>query len=218
MRQIADGLWQLSGWPGDLLNVYLAGDVLIDAATRWAAPGVLRQLRHRPVRLVALTHCHPDHNGAARAVCDRFGVPLACHEADAPAAEGRGPMLPDNWIVRLGTRLLAGPPCPVGKLLREGDEVGGFRVVHAPGHTPGHVVLFRDRDRVALAGDLLANIAVLTGTPGLREPPTFFSVDAALNRHSVRGLAELAPSLACFGHGPPLRDRRALRRFADRLG
>jgi hydroxyacylglutathione hydrolase len=218
MRMLADGLWRLSGWPGDVLNVYLAGDVLIDAATRWAAPRILRQLRRRQVRLVALTHCHPDHNGAARAVCESFGVPLACHEADVPTAEGRGPMLPDNWIVRLGTRLLAGPPCPVGRVLREGDEVGGFRVVHAPGHTPGHVVLFRESDRVAIAGDLLANTDFVTGAAGLREPPSFFSIDPALNRRSVRVLAELAPSLVCFGHGAPLRDRRVLQRFAERLG
>jgi glyoxylase-like metal-dependent hydrolase (beta-lactamase superfamily II) len=215
---IADGVWQLAGFPPDVLNVYLAGDVLIDAATRWDVPRVLRQLRGRTLRLVLLTHCHPDHRGAARAVCDRFGVPLACHEADAPAAEGRAPMLPDNWLVRVGSRLLAGPPCPVGRTLHDGDEVAGFRVVHAPGHTPGHIILFRDSDRLAIAGDLMANTDFVTGRSGLREPPTFFSADPARNRLSIRLLARLAPAVVCFGHGPPLRDHRVLERFAARLG
>jgi glyoxylase-like metal-dependent hydrolase (beta-lactamase superfamily II) len=215
---IADGVWQLAGFPPDVLNVYLAGDVLVDAATRWDVPRVLRQLRGRTLRLVLLTHCHPDHRGAARAVCDRFGVPLACHETDAPAVEGRAPMLPDNWLVRLGSRLLAGPPCPVGRTLHDGDEVAGFRVVHAPGHTPGHIILFRDSDRLAIAGDLMANTDFVTGRSGLREPPTFFSADPARNRLSIRLLAGLAPAVVCFGHGPPLRDRRVLERFAARLG
>jgi hydroxyacylglutathione hydrolase len=217
MRQIADGLWQLSGFPPDLFNVYLAGDVLIDAATRWAVPRILRQLRGRRPRLVALTHCHPDHQGAARAVCQRFGAPLACHEADAPAAEGQVPMSPDNWPVRLGTKLWAGPPHPVGRVLREGDVAAGFRVIHAPGHTPGHIIFFRDADRVAVAGDLLANVSYLSGWPGLREPPAFLSADPDQNRRSVRLLADLGPSLVCFGHGPPLRDPRRLERFVAGL-
>lgn len=217
MKKIADGLWQLSGFPPDLFNVYLAEDVLIDAGTRWARRRIFRQLRGRALRLVALTHCHPDHQGAARAVCERFGVPLACHEADAPAAEGRTPMLPDNGPIRLGVKLWAGPPCPVGRVLREGDEVAGFRVVHAPGHTPGHTVFFRDADRVAVAGDLLANVRILGGWPGLREPPTFLSADPEENRRSVRILADLRPSLVCFGHGSPLRDLRRLEAFVARL-
>jgi glyoxylase-like metal-dependent hydrolase (beta-lactamase superfamily II) len=97
--------------------------------------------------------------------------------------------------------------------LREGDDVAGFRVVHAPGHTPGHVLYFREADRVCLAGDLLANINFLTGQPGLREPPAFFSEDAAENRRSIQILIGLKPSLVCFGHGPPLRNPELLDRF-----
>src|SRR5271165_416656 len=102
MREVADGVWQLAGFPRDMFNVYLMGDVLVDAATRWARWRIVRQVRDRPLRMVALTHCHPDHQGAARALCRRFGVPLACHEADVPAMEGRTSMQPDNRLMRLG--------------------------------------------------------------------------------------------------------------------
>jgi glyoxylase-like metal-dependent hydrolase (beta-lactamase superfamily II) len=132
--------------------------------------------------------------------------------------EGRAPMLPDHWLLRPGLPLLAGPPWPVGRVLRDGDEVAGFRVVHAPGHTPGHVAFFRAADGVAVAGDLLANAEPLAGRPWLREPPALFSADPAENRRSVRLLAGLGPSLVCFGHGPPLRDPRVLQRFAAGLG
>jgi glyoxylase-like metal-dependent hydrolase (beta-lactamase superfamily II) len=193
--------------------VYLAGGVLFDAGTRWARPRIVRQLRGKDVRLVALTHCHPDHQGSAKAVCNTFGVSLACHEADAPAAEGRAPMVPRNWIVQLAVSLWAGPPCPVGQLLHEGDEVGGFRVVHTPGHTPGHIVFFRERDRVAIAGDVLANVHFVTGRVALREPPPWLCADPADNRRSARRLAELRPEVVCFGHGPALRDANLLKRF-----
>jgi glyoxylase-like metal-dependent hydrolase (beta-lactamase superfamily II) len=217
MKLLAPGVWQLQGFPRDLFNVYLVEDVLIDTATRWAYRRIVRQLRGRSLRLVALTHCHPDHQGSARAICKHFRVPLACHELDVPSMEGRTPMQPDNRMLRLGLRVWAGPPHPVAHPLREGDEIAGFRVVHAPGHTPGHIMLFRASDRVALAGDVLANIHFLTGQAGLREPPPFFSTDPWQNRHSVLRLAELQPALVCFGHGPPLRDMHLLQQFAARL-
>jgi glyoxylase-like metal-dependent hydrolase (beta-lactamase superfamily II) len=214
MHEVAPGLWQLRGVPRDMFNVYWAGGVLFDAATRWAKHRILRQLRGRSVRLVALTHCHPDHQGMARLVCERFGATLACHEADVAAVEGRAAMAPHNWVLRLGVRFWAGPPHPVGRVLREGDEVTGFRVVHAPGHTPGHVIYFREAGRVAIAGDVLANVSFLTGKPGLREPPSFFSVDVSQNRRSILTLADLKPSVVCFGHGPPLRHPELLEKAA----
>jgi glyoxylase-like metal-dependent hydrolase (beta-lactamase superfamily II) len=215
-EKIAEDVWLLAGFPAHYFNVYLLGDVLVDAATRWAKWRVLRQLRDRPPRLVALTHCHPDHQGAAKAVCDAFHVPLACHRADVPAMEGRTRMVPLNRIIRLGEWVWAGPPCPVDKVLDDGEELAGFRVVHAPGHTPGHIMLFRESDRLCIAGDVLANLHFLTGKPGLRLPPPVFSVDMAENRRSVQKLVALQPNTVCFGHGPPLRDFGVLERFASR--
>ena len=217
MRQVAAGVWLLHGYPPDRFNVYLMEDVLVDAATRWARGRILRQLRGRPPRQVALTHCHPDHQGVARLVSRQFKAPLACHALDVPATEGRMPMTPGNWILRLGERVWAGPAAPVARVLHEGDEVAGFRVVHTPGHTPGHVLFFRDADRVAIAGDVLANVSFLTLKPGLREPPPFFSANAAENRQSVRKLAALQPALVCFGHGPPLYRTELLEKFVHRM-
>jgi hydroxyacylglutathione hydrolase len=130
MREVARGVNLLRGFPRDMFNVYLMEDVLVDAATRWARGRILSQLRRRRPRLVALTHCHPDHQGIARIASRQFKAPLACHELDVPAMEGRVPMVPDNWIMRLGMQFWAGPPAPVSRVLRDGDEVAGFRVIH----------------------------------------------------------------------------------------
>jgi hydroxyacylglutathione hydrolase len=216
MNIIADDVWQITGCPANYLNCYLLSDVLIDAATRWSTHRLLGQLRHRHLRLVALTHCHPDHQGAAQAICKSFGVPLACHRADVAAAEGRERMNPPYRIIRLGEWLWAGPGHPVGLELNDGDLVADFRVVHTPGHTPGHCMFFREADRLCIAGDVLANINFLTGKPGLRQPPAFLSSDPAQNRQSIQTLLELEPRTICFGHGPPLRDLRVLERYMAR--
>ena len=138
MEKIAEDVWLFSGFPSHYFNVYLLVDVLVDAATRLGTHRILQQLKGRSLSMVALTHCHPDHQGAAKAVCDTFHVPLACHRADVPAAEGRDHMFPHNWLTRLGEKVMAGPACTVRRVLDDGDEIAGFRVIHAPGHTPGH--------------------------------------------------------------------------------
>jgi glyoxylase-like metal-dependent hydrolase (beta-lactamase superfamily II) len=221
MRELAEGVWQLSGLVPHLINAYLVrtadGDVLIDAGTRWVAGRLLRQLRGRRLAGVALTHVHPDHQGAVAEVCRRFRVPLACHEADADVMEGKSPMRPTTALVRAFGPWLAGAPYPVTRRLKDGDLLGEWRVVHAPGHTPGHVVYHRQRDGVAIAGDLMRNTLLPFGLDRPREPPWFFSVDVDLNRRSIRTLLALRPTLVCFGHGPPSRDLAALERLAAGL-
>ena len=61
MKKLADDVHILHGFPPNAINVYLIGDVLIDAATRRAGRRILRQLSGRTVSAHALTHAHPDH-------------------------------------------------------------------------------------------------------------------------------------------------------------
>jgi glyoxylase-like metal-dependent hydrolase (beta-lactamase superfamily II) len=105
----------------------------------------------------------------------------------------------------------------VARALLEGDEVAGFVVLETPGHSAGHVSYWRESDRALIVGDVLTNISLATGRPGLHEPPAAFTPDPARNRASARRLAELRPQLACFGHGPPLRDPGQLADFVARL-
>jgi len=221
MREMAPGLWQLAGRVPDVINTYLIatprGEVLIDGGTRWATGIILRELRGRKMAGVALTRVHPDHQGAAAEVCTRYRVPLACHDADADVMEGKKPMVPRTPFIRLLDRLWSGPPHPVATRFRDGYLLGEWRVVHAPGHTPGHVLYFRDRDRVAIAGDVVRNASLRGGFGRLDEPPFFCSTDPMENRRSIRKLLELHPSLICFGHGPEMHDLGPLERYVARL-
>jgi glyoxylase-like metal-dependent hydrolase (beta-lactamase superfamily II) len=221
LRPIAPDLWRLRGLPPNAINVYLAGDVLIDAATRLATRRILRQIQDRPLSLLCLTHVHPDHQGAARSVCEARGIPLACHADDVDAMEGRRPVQEahsDNLVNRAIERLWQGPSRRVDRVLSEGDRVGEYEVVHAPGHARGEIILFRESDRVAICGDVIRNLSYATGLPRLDEPPGVFTLDPAENRRSIRRLLELRPAIVCPGHGPPLTDPAKLERLLERFG
>ena len=221
MKQIADGLYQLKGFPPNIMNVYLAGDVLIDAATRHSARRILRQLEGRAVKAHALTHAHGDHQGSSHAVCTELGIPYWVGEGDVEAAQGGGPVIvrkqPGHFQNKVSVRLFAGPGHPVDRVAHEGDEVGGFQVLAVPGHSAGHLAYWRESDRALVLGDVLFGLNPSTGIPGLHTPPDFFTPDPAQNRESARKLAALEPALVCFGHGPPLRDTRRFVGFVEGL-
>lgn len=222
MKELAPGVWRLKEFPLPAVNCYLAGDVLIDAGRTWDRRRIMSEIDGRELSMLALTHVHPDHQGAAKDVCEARGIPLACHADDVDAMEGRRPVqdgyaAADHPVNRLIARFWQGPPHEVSHVFREGDEIAGMRVVHAPGHAPGEVIFFRDSDRVAICGDVIRNMSYATGLPGIKEPPRIFTYDPAENRRSIRKLAELNPSLILPGHGPAVTDMAKLERFVERL-
>ena len=215
MKQLADGVWKLAGFPPNAINAYLLEDVLVDAATRHATRRIVRELRGHELSAHALTHAHPDHQGASRAVCERYGVPFWVGEGDADAAENPkliGERQPDHPIAQFFAKTMTGPGHPVDRVLHGGDEVAGFKVIDVPGHSAGHVAFWRESDGVLVLGDVLNNMDVLTAIPGLTEPKPYLTPDPAENRRSAKKLGPLEPKLVLFGHGAPLRDTR---KFVD---
>jgi hydroxyacylglutathione hydrolase len=220
LKNLAPGVWRLKEMPAPTINVYLAEDVLIDAGRRWDRRRIFGELEGCEISLVALTHVHPDHQGVAKDVCEARRVPLACHRDDVEAMEGKRPVqeaATNNPINRVIQAIWEGPPYRVERVLEHGDEVAGFRVVHAPGHSRGEVIFFRESDRVAICGDVIRNMSYATGLPGIKEPPDLFTYDPPENRRSIRKLAELNPSLILPGHGPPVADIAAFERFVAAL-
>jgi glyoxylase-like metal-dependent hydrolase (beta-lactamase superfamily II) len=90
----------------------------------------------------------------------------------------------------------------------------GWRWIHTPGHTPGHISLFREADRLVVAGDAFVTVkqesalAVLTQLPEVHGPPAYFTTDWEAARRSVQTLADLRPLAAATGHGLPMRGER----------
>jgi glyoxylase-like metal-dependent hydrolase (beta-lactamase superfamily II) len=200
MRELAEGVWQLNGFPPNGINVYIIDDVLIDSGTVFDRGRVLGQIKNRELSAHALTHAHFDHFGSSHWVCESKGIPYWVGTNDVEAVE-TGRMVGPG-----GLGIPSGPSHKVDRKLAEGDQVGSFTVLDTPGHSPGHVSFWRESDRTLVCGDVMwgTNPFLLRGD--LREPHPFVSPDPQLNRESARRLAALDPELVCFGHGPPLRD------------
>ena len=216
MKELAPEVWHLNTIPmPNAVNAYVLGDVLVDAGTRRSGGRILRAIGDHKIGAHALTHAHPDHQGASHDVCERLGVPFWVGTADADAAET--PELirdrqPDHPMARVSHWAFTGPGHTVDRTLAEGDDVAGFKVLHVPGHSAGHIALWRESDRVLVAGDVVNTANPLTGLPGLRLPYDFWTPDPAENRRSAKRLGELEPALVLAGHGPPVRDTR---KFVD---
>ncbi len=204
MLDLAPGVRRLRGFPPAAINAYLVEDVLVDARTRGARRGILRQLQGLSLSAHVVTHGHPDHFGSSHAVCEAFGIPLWAGEGDVHAIETASPELPPGRRAAVMQRGPMPDGHPVARVLREGDEVAGFVVLETPGHTPGHISLWRESDRVLIGGDTFFNL------PRLGAPPEMLTLDPVRNRESMRRLADLRPALSLFGHGPPVRDLEKL--------
>jgi glyoxylase-like metal-dependent hydrolase (beta-lactamase superfamily II) len=220
------------------VNVYLGGVPHAGGSTPWAlvdaglAMGAARILEiaaerfgeeSRPAAIV-LTHGHFDHVGALEALLAVWDVPVYAHTAELPFLTGRRDYPPPDPTVGGGLIARLSPMFPergidLGGRVRElpanGDVPGmpGWRWIHTPGHTPGHVSLFRACDRVLIAGDALCTtrqesvFSVATQRRELSGPPAYFTIDWDKARRSAATLASLKPEVLVPGHGEPIHDR-----------
>jgi glyoxylase-like metal-dependent hydrolase (beta-lactamase superfamily II) len=203
------------------------GLTLIDAGLPGSAPLVadaIRQSGYQPadLRRLVLTHFHPDHTGAAADIAGQGEVEVLAHHADAPfiraGAAGPGPDLAD-WEQPLYEHVMSQLPAQqpltpprIDREIGDGDELGfgdGAVAVAVPGHTPGSVAVYLPRHQVLFTGDAVARSTDGTVIVGV------FNVDRDQAAASLRRLAELDTTVACFGHGEPLtRDAAAQLRAA----
>jgi glyoxylase-like metal-dependent hydrolase (beta-lactamase superfamily II) len=176
---------------------------LIDCGYAGQAPRIERSIANHgrsisELRRVVITHGHPDHAGSARELATR-GVPVLIHAADVPR-------LLTSWL-DLARRPSRGhlfgamtPEPPAERIVEiEDGEIlpmlGGLRVIHTPGHTPGSVCLYGERDRVLFVGDALQR---RFGRVGFAS--RLYSDDYQLAKRSVKRLAELDVETLVFSH------------------
>jgi glyoxylase-like metal-dependent hydrolase (beta-lactamase superfamily II) len=220
IEEVLPGLVRISIAISDIGNVYLLDNVLVDSGLSILADRLLATLEEFEVESHALTHAHADHQGASHAICEQLKIPLWCGEGDRVAMESGdfANLLPnpDSLFSKISENM-SGPPHPVSRSLREGDQVGSFTVIETPGHTLGHLSFWREHDRALVLGDVLFNQNPMTLRKGLRQPFKMATVDPALNRQSARKVAQLAPEVICFGHGPPLYDPQKFIDYVSKL-
>lgn len=156
------------------------------------------------VNWVVLTHHHIDHAGTALAVCQATGARIAIHRADAPYLRAGRPRermtlwgMADRLPARWAPYLVSCADCEVTPL-DDGDVVGGLRVIHAPGHTPGSICLWSASESALFTGDVLNN------ERGIRTPPWTVNHSHLVARSAPDRLRGLRYDRAFFGHGPAI--------------
>lgn len=215
---------------GDAINSFAFLDddgqvTLVDCGLRRAPRRIIDALTHlgrqpSDVTRIVLTHAHGDHAGGASEMVHRTGRDgVAIHEDDREyitrGVEAPGP---PGGLARLIRR---GPtsrfePVSVSEVLVDGQLLsiaGGVRVLHTPGHTPGHISLLHEPTGVLITGDVIVNLAWR-----MTWPLSFVCTNAALNRTSAHVLADTSYDVAAFTHGPEIRDnaRERVRDFVRR--
>jgi glyoxylase-like metal-dependent hydrolase (beta-lactamase superfamily II) len=209
-------VWRIPTTVGDLINSYALVDAdgtvtLVDAGLRRGYRRIqagLDSIGVKPgdVRRVVVTHAHRDHVGGLAKMVAGTGADVAAHEREAPylrdgraprTARGRGGRVP---VATVAEQFLDGTVLPVA---------GGLRVVHTPGHTPGHVSLLHLPTGVLITGDALFNIR------GIRYSMAWACTDPELSRKSADVLGDLDFDLVAFMHGEEIRAgaREAVRAF-----
>ena len=230
--QLAPGIFR-SPTMGDFVNSFalLESDgsvTLVDCGLKGAPPKLVRALadlgRHpRDVQRIILTHAHNDHaGGAASMVRDSAVTGVHAHQADQVYLEAGSapPITANNALGRLLARVqdFSFTSVPVERTLVDGqilDCLGGLRVVHTPGHTPGHISLLHPESGVLITGDCIPN-----PLSRMQWAYSLYCTSPAQNRESATRFADLEFSVAAFTHGTEIRDRarERIRSFLTRKG
>lgn len=206
--RVSEHIWSLHVWAGLPIRVWVVrepeGVTLVDAGIAMMARGIARFIRRLdagPLQRIVLTHGHSDHVGALNALLREWPVPVFAHRIELPYMEGQAPYPRRKKAVASVARGVVQPLPEDGDALR---PVGVLQPYLTPGHAPGHVVYYHERDRVLLAGDLF------TSRRGrLRRPIPMFTADMAEAVRSGAIVERLRPLRLEVCHGGPVFDPAA---------
>ncbi|MCP9493627.1 MAG: MBL fold metallo-hydrolase [Pyrinomonadaceae bacterium MAG19_C2-C3] len=226
LTQLAPDVWCLRD---KIVNLFFVGSkekwMLVDTGLYGSASTIKRTAEKlfgaNTPQFIFLTHGHFDHVGAVKTLAEEWNVAVYAHERELPFLTGRESYPPPDPTVGGGMMaassfLYPRSPIDLGERVKavNGERVHGFdewQILHTPGHTQGHVSLFRERDRFLIAGDAFVTTkqesltAVFTQKVEFHGPPAYFTPDWISARTSVEKLARLKPDTIATGHGQPLR-------------
>lgn len=170
---------------------------------------------------IILTHGHFDHRGALQSLLQEWQVPVYAHPLELAYLKGSSSYPPPDPTAGGGLMSFLSftypkKPINVSEYLKALPEDGsipslkGWEWIHTPGHTPGHISLFRKKDQVLVAGDAFVTTKqeslyhVATQKKRVSGPPKYFTSDWVAAAQSVRELSTLQPSIIVSGHGKAL--------------
>jgi glyoxylase-like metal-dependent hydrolase (beta-lactamase superfamily II) len=218
MRELAPGIYSLGHGKGGHVHAFLIDNVgeltLVDTLFENDARLVLEAIRAlgrspSDLKRIAITHGHRSHLGGLAALKRASSATVYAHEWEADIVAGDRRAQPVSILPRQSLRLLPfqlglwlgrpkHTPCPVDELLDDGDALGPLQVLHAAGHSPGHLAFAWPDRGFAIAGDAVATWPELC--PGWHA----FNLNKKQHHLTLQRLAALEATIVGVGHGEPL--------------
>ena len=207
ITELRDGVWWLDCTG---VNVYLVEDgdgvTLVDAGTTFDAARIEAGISEAgfdrdDVERILVTHYDFDHVGGIAKLAVDAPVYVGHADADYVTGEDRPPFGVPKPLVQLVSGPMVGDVAADRvEPVHDGDAIGGFTAIHAPGHTPGHIVYLHEDREAAFLGDM-----VVERDGSLQPSPWLLSYDTDAVRESVRDVADRAGEfeVAAMGHGTP---------------
>lgn len=213
-----------------IVNLVLVGNtnefVLVDAGMPKSVDEIKEMVQDRfgenafP-KAIVLTHGHFDHVGSIAELLVDWNVSVYAHELELPYLTGKKDYPPGDPNVDSGLVAKLSPMFPnhgidisrhVQMLPSDGTipNMPDWKWIHTPGHTPGHISLFREHDRALIAGDAFVTVKqeslykVMTQIQEISGPPKYYTTDWDAAAESVKMLEALKPQVAVTGHGAPM--------------
>lgn len=236
--EVANNVW---GMKDVFVNLYMVKSTtnedwfLVDAGLKTSLPKIKRMASllfgDKKPKAVILTHGHFDHIGALQKLIDEWKVPVYAHYLELPYLTNKSSYPPPDPTVGGGlmaymAALYPSSPADLGAhvtALPEDGSIPGFkewRYMHTPGHTFGHISLFRDDDKVLIAGDAFITTkgesalnAIFLATTKVSRPPAYFTPDWQAADESIKKLISLAPEVVATGHGKPMQGKEMRRQL-----
>jgi glyoxylase-like metal-dependent hydrolase (beta-lactamase superfamily II) len=225
--------------PIGIANAYIIGYarewILVDTGTPGNSDTILKATAEhmgrgsRPIAIV-LTHGHFDHAGSARDLAAHWGVKVYVHHREKPFVNGASKYPPPDPTVggfmSQVIRFVPNISFDLQPWLRELPDsrlpwLQEWQVIETPGHTAGHISLFRESDGTLLAGDAFTTvnqdsmIGAITQAQQVSRPPAYYTPDWEQAWASVQKLADLNPRVLAAGHGNPMAGDEALQELRE---
>ena len=228
--KVAEGVW---GLKDIFVNVYMIENpadnswVLVDAGLKTAYSKIKSMAvslfgeNARPSAII-ITHGHFDHVGSLKKLSEEWDVPVYAHYLEIPYLTGKSAYPPPDSSVGGGlisclADFYPSRPLNLGSRVRVFPDImptipvlAEWKYIHTPGHSPGHISLWREKDKVLIAGDAFATtkqesvFSVIFQRKVLSGPPKYFTCNWLQAEDSVSRLAALLPNVVAAGHGKPM--------------
>lgn len=225
-QEVASDIYALTV---QVVNLCFVGDennwVLIDAGMPRSHQTILNAVKERfgtKPKAIILTHGHFDHVGGIVELVKEWDVPVYAHPLEIPYLTGEKSYPKPDATVEGGLVARMSPffpnePIQLGNYVKSLPMDGSvptlkdWRWIHTPGHTPGHISLFRESDQALIAGDAVITVKqdslfkVLVQEKELNGPPRYFTTDWKAAYKSIQKLQKLQPNVLVTGHGLPMK-------------